>query len=74
MEEKKHKNLITVDLDYGEVYVDLHENLTVNEAINKVKADTNKCFALTPHEALSLAKVLLDAVFAGKSKTNEQEK
>ena len=74
MEEKKHKKLITVDLAFDDVYVDLHADLTINEAIDKVHTNADDvCFALTPEKALELSKILLDTVFICQSKSKDEE-
>lgn len=74
--EKIHKKLITVDIAFDDMYVDLHSDITINEAINKVKSNSSiTSFALPPEKMLELAKTLIDAVFISKSKSeNEKER
>ena len=48
--------------------------ISINDAVTKMKnKSSTACFALPPEKILELAKVLLDAVFAGKSKPNNEE-
>ena len=63
---KKHSKLITIDIDHGEVYLSLHEDLTVQEALDDVATNGNLvCFAMTPAIAIQLAKDLIDAAYTG---------
>jgi hypothetical protein len=65
---EKHKHLITIDVQYNEVYLELHEDATVREAIESAETNSNHvCVALTPHNALELAKGLIDAAYTGKT-------
>ena len=72
--EKTHKKLITVDIAYDDLYIDLHEDITITDAITKMKnKSSTACFALPPEKILELAKVLLDAVFISDTKFKNEE-
>lgn len=62
--DKKYPDLITIAIEVDQVYLDMHHDLTVRQAMKKVETDTNHtCFALTPQNALALATGLIDGVF-----------
>jgi hypothetical protein len=60
--------LITVTKQYGEVYLDVHRNVTEKQAIDNVKNENNTVFAVTPTSGLELAKGLIDIAFDSKIK------
>jgi hypothetical protein len=73
MEEERQERdtvypeLITITIEFEEVFLELHKNLTVRQAIKEVTTDTNHtCFALTPKNALALATGLIDGAFYSK--------
>ena len=66
-EDKVYADLITVTPEFGEVYLDLHHNLTVRQARKKAKInDKSTCLVLTPQNALAVAEGLIDIVFSSK--------
>jgi hypothetical protein len=64
---EKHKYLITVDVENDEVYIDLHQDKSIREAMHASNRENNNvCFAITPENALELAKGLIDIAYTGK--------
>jgi hypothetical protein len=65
---KKHKYLVTINPAYDDLFLELHENTTVREALDKAQIHDNPvCIVLTPKNALELAKSLIDACYVGKT-------
>ena len=62
MSEPIHKYLIAVEVQRGEAYLTLHQNKTVAQVVN----DNQVCFALTPENALELAKSMIDIAYTGR--------
>jgi len=60
---KKYKYLITVDVENEEVHLDLHQDKSIAEAMPADKLG----FAITPENALELAKGLIDIAYTGKT-------
>ena len=66
-EDKIYSDLITATPEFGEVYLELHHNLTVQQAKKKAKInDKSTCLILTPQNALAVANGLIDIVFSSK--------
>lgn len=61
MNEPIHKYLISVEVQQGEVYLALHQNKTVAQVVTD-----QVCFALTPENALELAKGMIDVAYTGR--------
>ena len=65
---KKHKYLVTINPAYEEIFLELHENVTVKEASHKAQFNGNPvCIILTPENAIELAKSLIDTCYVGKT-------
>lgn len=73
--DKHYRELISIEMVYDEVHLDLHHNITPDEAIKRVSSeDTQSCFALTPEAAIQLANALVEAAYYSKVKRRERKK
>lgn len=73
-EDKVYPQLITVNIMFGDHYIDIHSNTTPQKAIQKVTQDaTESCFAMAPHNAINLSKDIIDAAYYSKT-TRKQKK
>ena len=62
MSEPTYKYLIGVEVQRGEVYLTLHQNKTLAQVVS----NNQVCFALTPENALELAKGMIDVAYTGR--------
>lgn len=73
--DKVYPELISIEMVYNEVHLDLHHNITPKEAIKRVSSeDTESCFALTPEGAIELSSALVEAAYYTKVKRRERRK
>lgn len=67
MKQPQHKYLIAIEVQDGEIYLNLHQDKTVAQVIKDTSNERNHvCFALTPENALELAKGMIDIAYTGK--------